>query len=76
MLDNCTYDKIKILQELSSLLWFIQKHAHKEVPVNDACHTIIQELEKDLGMWLHLKSRCVNRLKDHLGAFSTCTTNV
>ena len=52
MLDNCTYDKIKILQELSSLLWFLQKHAHKEVPASDACHRLIQDLEKDLEKYV------------------------
>lgn len=27
MLDNCLYDKIKLLHQLSSAAWFIQKHA-------------------------------------------------
>ena len=47
-MDNCTYDKIKILHDLSRLLWFIKNHAHKEVPESDPCHEIINNLKKDL----------------------------
>ncbi len=52
MLDNCTYDKVKILHELSCLLWFIQKHAHKEIPDNDVCHALLKDLEKDLEKYV------------------------
>ena len=52
MLDNCTYDKIKILHELSCLLWFIQKHAHKEISEGDACHPLLKDLEKDLEKYV------------------------
>lgn len=31
MLDNCSYNKIKLLYKLSELKWFIEKHA-----LNDA----------------------------------------
>ncbi len=27
MLDNSTYDKIKLLHELSKIVWFVEKHA-------------------------------------------------
>lgn len=52
MLDNCTYDKVKILHELSCLLWFIQKHADKEIPENDGCHALLKDLEKDLEKYV------------------------
>jgi hypothetical protein len=29
-LDDVTYDKIKLLHKLSSLEWFIKKHAHPD----------------------------------------------
>ena len=31
ILDNCSYNKIKLLHELSCLTWFLEKHA-----INDA----------------------------------------
>lgn len=39
MLDKVTYDKIKIIYELSKVCWFIEKHAK-----NDAKSTGDQEL--------------------------------
>lgn len=47
-MDNCTYDKIRILHDLSRLLWFIKHHADKEISANDPCHEIINNLKKDL----------------------------
>ncbi|MFC1870636.1 hypothetical protein ACFLXW_00020 [Candidatus Dependentiae bacterium] len=47
-MDNCTYDKVKVLHDLSRLLWFINQHAHKEIPASDPCHETINNLKKDL----------------------------
>jgi hypothetical protein len=30
MLDQCTYDKVKLLHELSTIVWFIEKHAKQD----------------------------------------------
>ncbi len=50
VLDNCTYNKIKLMHEISSMLWFISHHA-----INDAkaagdvsCVETLQVLEEDL----------------------------
>ena len=50
MLDNCTYNKIKLLHEVSSLLWFIERHAINDAKVaGDAgCIEMLQQLEQDL----------------------------
>lgn len=50
MLDNCLYDKIKILHHVSCILWFIEKHAKEDAKkTNDTeCLKILEELEKDL----------------------------
>ena len=56
MLKNGRYDKVKILHEMSSLLWFIKEHAIKESAKqgHDQCLTYYKELEKDLEKHIHL----------------------
>ncbi len=50
MLDNCFYDKIKILHHLSCMLWFIEKHAEENAKKegDEECHAFLDRLEKDL----------------------------
>lgn len=54
MLDNCTYNKIKLIHEISSLIWFIQKFGIKDAKDNGdtKCVEILQHLEKDLNTHL------------------------
>ena len=47
-LDNCTYDQIKILHELSMLEWFIKKHALEDARNNDECTELLKRLHADL----------------------------
>lgn len=50
MLQHCTYDKIKLLHELSSLLWFIEQHAKLDAQsANDTnCQKLLDTLAKEL----------------------------
>jgi len=50
MLDNCTYDKVKLLHNLSCLLWFIDKHALKETQhKNDpSCTQLLKDMKADI----------------------------
>ncbi len=50
MLKNGRYDKVKILHDMSSLLWFVKEHAIKEAAKegHEQCLTYFKELEKDL----------------------------
>ena len=50
MLDSCFYDKIKILQTLSSLAWYIEKHAEPNAKCegNLKCHKYWVKLKKEL----------------------------
>jgi hypothetical protein len=54
MLDHCTYDKVKLLHKLSSMLWFIEKHAKNDAKMaNDAeCAAILQKMSKDLEKYI------------------------
>jgi len=62
MFSDCTYDKIKLLHEMSSLVWFIEKHALPDAQkVNDEeCITILTSLSEDLKKHL-------GKLKTHVG---------
>ena len=50
MLNNCTYDKIKILNKLSCLSWFIEKHGLSDAQKNNdqACENEMKVLQANL----------------------------
>lgn len=50
MLQNCEYDKIKILHQLSSILWFIEHHAKSDAKNagDKECQDVLDKLAKDL----------------------------
>jgi len=50
MLDNSSYNKVKIVYKLSSLLWFIEKHALLDAQVSGdrECQELLIALQKDL----------------------------
>jgi len=50
MLENCKYDKIKLLHELSSIAWFIEKHAKINAKNNGQidCYNLYQSILLDL----------------------------
>ena len=56
MLDNCRYDKIKLLHDLSCILWFIDKHALKETQHKDdpTCTKLLKDIKIDIEK--HLKT--------------------
>ena len=51
MLDNSHYNKIKLMHDLSGLLWFIKKHAHEDAQKaqDKACADFLKQLEADLN---------------------------
>jgi hypothetical protein len=65
MLDNCTYDKIKLLHEISSIIWFIEKHALNDAKVSgDASFMqLLQDVDEDL-------QRHLERLRQTVGVIS------
>ena len=50
MLDNVSYDKIKLLHELSCMIWFLEKHALKDAQAagDTECYDLFVMLNKDL----------------------------
>lgn len=47
-INNCDYDKVKILHELSSILWFIKKHALKDSQKDAKSLAFLKQLESSL----------------------------
>lgn len=50
MMDNCRYNKIKLLYKLSCLCWFIDKHAMADAKKEgeDECIRMLEELKSDI----------------------------
>lgn len=50
MIDNSTYNKIKLFHQLCELIWFIEKHAVADAKSagDDHCVTILNALKADL----------------------------
>lgn len=63
MLDNATYNKIKMLCSLSKLCWFIDKHALKDAQEagDQECIKELQALRRDLEKHIESlqKSVCI-----------------
>jgi hypothetical protein len=51
MLDNVTFDKIKLIYKLSDLAWFIERHAKLDAQQagDSQCLEMLTELQKDLS---------------------------
>jgi hypothetical protein len=62
MLDNCSYNKIKLLHQLSSQLWFIQKHALQDAQAagDIECIQMLQEIEVTLQSHLERLRQSLN----------------
>jgi len=49
-MDNCTYNKIKVLRELALVNGFVQRHCPKDAKAarHGHCHKEFMDLQKDL----------------------------
>ena len=48
MIENATYNKIKLLNHVSELIWFIEKHANAEKADDTYCVKKLNQLVADL----------------------------
>lgn len=50
MLSDCKYDKVKLLHELSSIAWYIEKHAETNAKKmgDEQCALALENIKKDL----------------------------
>lgn len=64
MLDNCFYDKTKLIYKLSKAAWFIDKHAKenakkaKDKECVKALEKLQKELEKQIAMLKEMLLEC------------------
>lgn len=56
MLDDCTYNKVKLLHEFSQQVWFIQKHGLNDAKTvcDDRCINLFMDIERDLQKYIDL----------------------
>jgi hypothetical protein len=54
MLNDCRYDKIKVMHELSCLEWFLAKHACQDAKKanHDECAKLFESLQRDIKNYL------------------------
>lgn len=50
MLDNCNYNKVRLLHDLSRIVWYLENHAKKdsETAGHELCHGMCEDLQNDL----------------------------
>ena len=53
-LDNCCYNKVKLLAEISQMIWFIEKHAEPDAQkaTDEKCYIAVEELRNDLEKYV------------------------
>lgn len=56
MIKNCEYNIAKVTADLSSLAWFLKKHAIKDATKakDKKCATVLKALQRDLEV--HIKT--------------------
>ncbi|MCL4360855.1 hypothetical protein M1446_00695 [Candidatus Dependentiae bacterium] len=54
MLDNCSYNKVKLMAELSKITWFLEKHAIDDAKKagDKEAESLLRELHKDTSNYL------------------------
>ncbi|MBW2980662.1 hypothetical protein KY360_04560 [Candidatus Woesearchaeota archaeon] len=50
MIDDCNYNKIRLLHDLSRIVWYLERHAKKDAKKSGhvLCHKLCGEIQKDL----------------------------
>tara|TARA_Y100000310_G_C20530626_1_gene738247 strand:+ start:122 stop:334 length:213 start_codon:yes stop_codon:yes gene_type:complete len=63
MLNNCNYNKVRILHDLSRISNFVKKHAKKDAKgVHKGCQKVYSNLHKDLEKHLEVLTTGVSGL--------------
>lgn len=55
-MENCEYNEVKLLHELSRLSWFIKKHAEADAKKegHNECHAFMEKLHHDLDKYAEM----------------------
>jgi len=63
LLDNCRYDKVKLLHEISSIAWYLEKHAKEnaEKAGDKECYAIYDTMLKDLEEHIQVLKEAIRK---------------
>lgn len=64
MLEDCNYNKIRLLHDLSRMNWYLKKHAKADAKKagHEECHKLCLELEKDLEKHIEKLRKTIHNL--------------
>ena len=50
MLNDCNYNKVRLMHDMSRIVWYLKKHAKNDSNVHGhvLCHALCEDIEKDL----------------------------
>jgi len=63
LLDDCKYDKVKILHEISSAAWYLEKHAKEnaEKAGDHECYELYDALQTDLEKHIQALKQAISK---------------
>jgi len=63
LLDNCKYDKVKILHEISSIAWYLEKHAKENADQasDKDCYKIYDNMLHDLEKHIKILKETISK---------------
>ncbi|MFO8016982.1 MAG: hypothetical protein R6U32_07840 [Candidatus Woesearchaeota archaeon] len=67
MLEDCNYNKVRLLHDLSRISWYLDRHAKKDAKEggHELCHEMCHELQQDLEKHIEkLKQAVVGLAKE------------
>ena len=64
MLSHCNYNKVRLLHDLSRMIWYLEKHAKEDAKSSghELCHAMCEEPQKDLEKHLDKVRQAVEGL--------------
>jgi len=65
MLSQCNYNKVRLLHDLSRIVWFLKKHAKEDAKSegHEDCMKMCEELEADL-------EKHINKIKNGISGLA------
>jgi hypothetical protein len=63
MIDNCTYNKAKVLHHLAKINWFIEQHCKKDAKAakHSGCDKLFKSIQKDLEKNVRLLQEALSK---------------
>ena len=64
MLNDCNYNKVRLLHDLSRIVWYLEKHAKQDAQEegHELCHAMCAEIQADLEKHIEKLKQAVTGL--------------